>query len=65
MNIENYGFDRDGLVVATAVNAYLKNLTPEARTTTLAEIVKRNGADTTIEGSALISRRQVQCRTTR
>ena len=30
MNIEKYGFDKDGIVVATAVNSYLKNLTLNA-----------------------------------
>ena len=39
MNIEKYGFERLDLVVVTAVNAYLKNLTPEARGKTLSEIV--------------------------
>lgn len=36
MNFEDYTFNRNELVVATAVNAYLKNLTPEAREDTLA-----------------------------
>ena len=40
MNIEEYEFERSDLVVVTAVNAYLKNLTPEARRETLGEIVK-------------------------
>ena len=55
MNIEKYGFDRDGLVVATAVNSYLKNLTPEARSTTLAEIVKQDGAESVVNGEKLIT----------
>ena len=42
-NIEDYGFDRTNLIIATAVNSYLKNLTPEARRETLAEIVKLDG----------------------
>ena len=50
MDIEKYGFERSDLVVVTAVNAYLKNLTPEARTETLAEIVKQDGV---IDGPAL------------
>lgn len=50
MNIEEYGFERSDLVVVTAVNAYLKNLTPEARRETLSEIVKQDGE---IDGSAL------------
>ena len=50
MDIEKYGFERSDLVVVTAVNAYLKNLTPEARTETLAEIVKQ---DSVIDGPAL------------
>lgn len=53
MNIEEYGFDRGDLVAVTAVNGYLKNLTPEARRTTLAEVVKRNGAETVIDGEKL------------
>ena len=35
MNIEKYGCERSDLVVVTAVNAYLKKLTPEARRETL------------------------------
>ena len=31
MNIEQYGFGREDLLVVTAVSAYLKKLTPEAR----------------------------------
>ena len=50
MNIEEYGFERSDLVVVTAVNAYLKNLTPEARRETLVEIVKQDGV---IYGPAL------------
>lgn len=50
MNIEEYGFERSDLVVVTAVNAYLKNLTPEARREILSEIVKQDGV---IDGSAL------------
>lgn len=53
MNIEEYGFDRADLVVATAVHAYLKNLTPAARRTTLAEVVKRNSAETVIDAEKL------------
>ena len=50
MNIEKYGFERSDLVVVTAVNAYLKKLTPEARRETLSEIVKQGGV---IDGPAL------------
>ena len=50
MDIEKYGFERTDLLVVTAVNAYLRNLTPEARKETLAEIVKQDGV---IEGPAL------------
>ena len=50
MDIEKYGFERSDLVVVTAVNAYLRNLTPEARKETLAEIVKQDGV---IDGPAL------------
>ena len=55
MNIEKYGFDRDGLVVATAVNSYLKGLTPEARSTTLDEIMKQDGAESVVDGEKLIT----------
>lgn len=53
MNIEKYGFDRKDLVVATVVNAYLKNLTPEARKETLAEIVSWDGSETVVDGLSL------------
>ena len=49
-NIEDYGFDRSDLVIATAVNSYLKKLTPEAREETLAGIVRKDGATTLING---------------
>lgn len=49
-NIEDYGFDRSDLVIATAVNSYLKKLTPEAREETLAEMVQQDGAKTKING---------------
>ena len=52
-NIEDYGFDRSDLVIATAVNSYLKKLTPEAREETLEEIVKQEGARTEIDGERL------------
>ena len=39
MNIEKYGFDRPDLIIVTAVNSYLKNLTSESRKETLAGIV--------------------------
>ena len=55
MNIEKYGFDKDGLVVASAVNSYLKGLTPEARSTTLAEVVKQDGAESVVNGEKLIT----------
>ena len=55
MNIEKYGFDKDGLVVASAVNSYLKGLTPEARSTTLAEIMKQDGAESVVNGEKLIT----------
>ena len=51
MDIEKYGFERTDLLVVTAVNAYLKKLTPEARKETLAEIVKQ---DRVIDGPALV-----------
>ena len=49
-NIEDYGFDRSDLVIATAVNSYLKKLTPEAREETLAGIIRQDGAMTRING---------------
>ena len=49
-NIEDYGFDRSDLVIATAVNSYLKKLTPEAREETLAGIVRKEGAMIRING---------------
>jgi len=52
MNIEEYGFDRNDLLVVTAVNAYLKKLTPEARREALSELVKQDGV---IGGPALAS----------
>lgn len=61
-NIEEYGFDRSDLVIATAVNSYLKKLTPEAREETLAGIVRQDGAKTTIDGeevAALIENAKV------
>lgn len=51
MDIEKYGFERTDLLVVTAVNAYLKKLTTEARKETLAEIVKQ---DRVINGPALV-----------
>ena len=52
-NIEDYGFDRSDLVIATAVNSYLKKLTPEAREETLAGIVRQDGANTKINGESV------------
>jgi hypothetical protein len=52
-NIEDYGFDRSDLIIATAVNTYLKNLTPEARRETLAGIVRKDGAKTIINSERL------------
>jgi len=49
-NIEDYGFDRSDLVIATAVNSYLKKLTPEAREETLAGIIRQDGAMTRFNG---------------
>ena len=53
MNIEKYGFEPSDLVVVTAVNAYLKNLKPEARKETLAGVIRQNGAETVVDGPAL------------
>jgi hypothetical protein len=53
MNIEKYGFDRNDLIVATVVNVFLRNMTPEARKETLAEIVKWDGSEIVINGPAL------------
>ena len=52
-NIEDYGFDRSDLVIATAVNSYLKNLTPEARIEILAGIVRQDGAKSKINSERL------------
>ena len=52
-NIEDYGFDRSDLIIATAVNSHLKNLTPEAREETLAGIVRQDGAQTKINSERL------------
>jgi len=52
-NIEEYGFERSDLVVATAVNAYLKNMTTEARKETLEGLVRQDGAETVINAQAL------------
>ena len=52
-DIEDYGFDRSDLIIATAVNSYLKNLTPEARKETLDGIVLQDGVKTIINGPAL------------
>ena len=52
-NIEDYGLDRSDLIIATAVNSYLKNLTPDARIETLAGIVRQDGAQTKINSERL------------
>lgn len=52
--MEKYGFDRDGLVVATAVNAYLKNLMPAARAEVLKKLIRQDGVETVVDGPALI-----------
>jgi hypothetical protein len=52
-NIEDYGFDRSDLIIATAVNSYLKNLTPDARSEALAGIVRYDGAKTKINSKRL------------
>lgn len=53
MNIEEYGFERADLVVANAVNAYLKQLTPETRKETLTQIIRQDGTETVIEADQL------------
>ena len=52
-DIEDYGFDRSDLIIATAVNSYLKNLTPEARRETLVGIIRQDGAKTKINSKRL------------
>ena len=52
-DIEDYGFDSSDLIIATAVNSYLKNLTPEARKGALDGIIRQDGAKTVINGPAL------------
>jgi hypothetical protein len=54
-NIEDYGFDRSDLVIATAVNSYLKKLMPEAREETLAGIVRQDGAKTKFNGERVVA----------
>ena len=54
MNIEKYKFEPSDLVVVTAVTAYLKNLKPEVRKETLAGVIRQHGAETVIDGPALI-----------
>ena len=49
MNIEEFGFEKADLVVATAVNAYLKNQTPKVRKEILRAIVNTGGAETVID----------------
>jgi hypothetical protein len=53
MNIEKYGFDRNDLIVATVVNVFLRNLAPETKKETLAEIVSCEGNETVVDGPAL------------
>ena len=52
-NIEDYGFDHSDLIIATSVNSYLKNLTPEERREALDRIARQEGAETVINGPAL------------
>ena len=52
-NIEDYGFDHSDLIIATSVNSYLKNLTPEERREALDRIVRQEGEETVINGPAL------------
>ena len=52
-NIEEYGFERSDLVVATAVKSYLKNLSTEARKETLKGIMRQEGAEIVMDGPAL------------
>ena len=52
-NIEDYGFDRSDLIIATAVNSYLKNMTLEARKEILAGVVRQDGAKTKINSERL------------
>ena len=53
MSIETYGFDKNDLVVVTAINSYLRNLAPEAKRETLTEIVSQDGSETLVNGPAL------------
>ena len=53
MNLVRYKFDKKDLIVATAVNGYLKKMKPDAREKVLAGIVKEEGAETLINGPAL------------
>jgi len=53
MNIERFGFEQTDLVVVTAVNAYLKKLTPGLRKEMLKSIVISDGVETLIDGAHL------------
>ncbi len=53
MNLDRYKFDKEDLIVAAAVNGYLKKMKPEAREKVLAGIVSREGSETVINGPAL------------
>ena len=53
MNIEKYRFERSDLVVATAVNGYLKNLTTEARKETLVRLICQDSLENVINGEKL------------
>jgi hypothetical protein len=53
MNIERFGFEQTDLVVVTAVNAYLKKLTPGLRKEMLKSIVISDGVKTLIDGAHL------------
>ena len=55
-NMEEYGFERSDLVVATAVKSYLKNLSTEARKETVERIVRQDGTETVIDGPAFSQR---------
>ena len=53
VNIMNYKLERKDLLVATAIDAYLKNMIPEARKEQLGRIIHKVGEANVIEGEEL------------
>ena len=53
MDLEKYSFSRNDLVVAAAIDSYLRALTSEARREMMAGIVHRGDGETVIDGKGL------------